>query len=93
MQNQISLNQVQFKNDKVRSHLKSYLDKVSSYNNFDSDMELIIWAHQPDNDFMALEAKEYMLGFSSYAYKPSSFMSSEVNRCDTDFNSLRRHLV
>jgi hypothetical protein len=92
MQNQISLKQVQFKNDKVLLNLKSYLAKISSYNNFDADMELIIWTHQPDNDFMALEAKEYMLGFSSYAYKPSSFMSSEVNRCDTNYNSLCSHL-
>lgn len=92
MQEIISLNMVHFKNDKVLHHLDNWLCKISAYNNFDTSMKFIIWTHQSDNDFMALEAKNYMLGFQSYDYKPSAFISSTVNRCDTDYISLRNYI-
>lgn len=64
---------ISFQKDSVKTHLQSFLKKISEYQNFNADMSLILYLRKSDNDFIAFEACEYTLGFISTAYKFSSF--------------------
>lgn len=50
---------VRFENPRVKEHLKSYLSKLSNYNNFDEYMKLIVYSRASDDDFVAFEAVSY----------------------------------
>lgn len=55
---------VTFSDEKNRSKLISYLDRVGSYTNFDKDMILRVFVDE-SNDFCAFEAVKYAMCFVS----------------------------
>ena len=83
---------VSFENPRVKEHLKSYLSKLSSYNNFDEYMKLIVYSRASDDDFVAFEAVSYMLGFHSSAYKLSSIFSSELHKTETTYREFAQYV-
>lgn len=64
----LKLSELTCKNTTVLSHLKTYLDRVSRYNNFNNNMALRVYVDSK-KDFTAFEAVEYMLGFTSSGHK------------------------
>lgn len=64
----LKLSELTCKNTTVLSHLKSYLERVSRYNNFNNNMALRVYVDSK-KDFTAFEAVEYMLGFTSSGHK------------------------
>lgn len=64
----LKLSELTCKNTTVLNHLKSYLDRVSLYNNFNNNMALRVYVDSK-KDFTAFEAVEYMLGFTSSGHK------------------------
>lgn len=83
---------VRFENPRVKEHLKIYLSKLSSYNNFDEYMKLIVYSRASDDDFVAFEAVSYMLGFQSSAYKLSSILSSELHKTETTYREFAQYV-
>lgn len=83
---------VRFENPRVKEHLKSYLSKLSSYNNFDEYMKLIVYSRASDDDFVAFEAVSYMLGFQSSAYKLSSILSLELHKTETTYREFVQYV-
>ena len=83
---------VRFENPRVKEYLKSYLSKLSSYNNFDEYMKLIVYSRASDDDFVAFEAVSYMLGFQSSAYKLSSILSSELHKTETTYREFAQYV-
>ena len=64
----IKLEEMTIKDEKVTGYLLAYLDRISRYEHFDSDMLLNVFVTS-DNDFTAFEAKDYRLQFTSSAHK------------------------
>lgn len=64
----LKLSELTCKNSTVLNHLKTYLDRVSRYNNFNNNMALRVYVDSK-KDFTAFEAVEYMLGFTSSGHK------------------------
>lgn len=64
----IDLNEMTIKDKKVQGYLLAYLERMSHYDHFDSDMLLNVFVTS-DNDFTAFEAKDYRLQFTSSAHK------------------------
>lgn len=64
----ISLSEMTINDKRVQGYLVVYLEKMSHYDHFDSDMLLQVYVTK-DNDFTAFEAKDYRLQFTSSAHK------------------------
>lgn len=71
----ISLSDMTIKDKKVQGYLLAYLDKMSRFEHFDSQMLLQVFLTS-DNDFSAFEAKDYRLQFTSSAHKLSETIKS-----------------
>lgn len=84
----IRLSDVRFRSCKVQRELRSYLVKIRDYRNFSPDMKFIIWTRHPDNDFIAMEAKDTLLSYHSKCYRPSFFLNYDVNMCLADYQQL-----
>ena len=84
----VRLSDVIFKNSKVRRELGSYLFRLQDYRQFKPDMKFIIWTRSSDNDFVAMEAKDTLLCYHSKSYRPSFFLSHDVNMCLCSYKQL-----
>ena len=71
---------INFQKDTVKNHLKQYLERISTFENFEPDMELILYLRKSDDDFIAFEAVNYRVGFFCTLYKVSDiFIYQQVN--------------
>lgn len=61
-------NKVTFSDEKNRSKLMLFLDRVGGYTNFDKDMKLRVFVDD-NNDFCAFEAVDYQMSFVSTNHK------------------------
>ena len=82
----LTLSEMTIRNEKVLSHLRTYLYKISSYSNFDEAMKLRIFVDS-EGDFTAFEAVEYMLGFTSSAHKLSDTIRSRYTPLESDYRA------
>ena len=65
---------VTFEDEKNRSKLISFLDRVGSYTGYDKDMLLRVFV-STDNDFCAMEAIDYNLTFVNTSHKLIDFLT------------------
>ena len=84
----VRLSDVRFKSSKVQRELRAYLNKLPEYRNFSPDMIFLVWVRHPDNDFIALEAKDTLLSFHSKSYRPSFFLNYDVNMAVANYQQL-----
>lgn len=82
----LTLNEMTIRNEKVLSHLRTYLYKLSGYGNFDDTMKIRVFVDS-EGDFTAFEAVEYMLGFTSSGHKLSETIKSKYAPIDTDYRT------
>lgn len=73
--NFIQRNKVTFSDEKNRSKLITFLDRVGSYSNYDKAMQLRVFIDE-NSDFCAFEAIDYQLCFVSTNHKLIDMMSS-----------------
>lgn len=66
--NPIQRNKITFSDEKNRSKLMTFLDRVGSYSNYDKEMELRVFVDSK-SDFCAFEALKYQLCFVSTNHK------------------------
>ena len=85
----IRISDMTVKSDKVLSHLRYYLDKLSGYNGFNENMKLSVFV-SPDNDFMLFQAEDYRIGFLSTEHKMKEY--DPENMISTNFRSLYAHI-
>lgn len=64
----ITINEMTINNEIVKGKLVEYLDKIKTYQNFDSNMMLRVFVNN-DLDFTAFEAVDYRIQFTSHAHK------------------------
>lgn len=64
----VSNEKITFKDEKNRSKLIKFLDRIGTYTGYDKDMNLRVFV-DGDNDFCAFEAVDYRLSFLSTAHK------------------------
>lgn len=72
--NSIGNRKVTFTDEKNRSKLISFLDRVGQYNGYDKDMKIRVFTDM-ENDFCAFEAIDYRLSFLSTAHKLDDMMN------------------
>lgn len=85
----IKLSEMTVNSEKVLSHLRFYLDKISAYQGFDQNMKLVIYV-TPEKDFMLFEAVTYRIGFLSTEHKMNLYRPE--NTIETNFRSLYAHV-
>lgn len=85
----IDFNEITIKNIKVAENLKTYLFKISNYQNFDPQMKLRIFVDK-DKDFTAFESVDYNLQFTSSAHKISETIFSPYPQIETTFYNLNK---
>lgn len=66
---------ISFSDEKNRSKLITFLDRVGSYSNYDKDMALRVFVDD-EGDFCAFEAVKYQLAFVSTNHKLVDVVSS-----------------
>lgn len=71
----MNISQMTILSDKVAYCLKTYLDKVATYKGFRDDMPVRVYV-APDGDFLAFEAVDYNLSFTSNSHKLYELKSS-----------------
>ena len=89
--NESETRNVTFNDEKNRSKLISFLDRVGQYNGYDKDMKIRIFTDM-DNDFCAFEAIEYRLSFLSTAHKLDEMMN-ECRMTECTIGQLRSMLA
>lgn len=90
--NRIPLNSLVVSSDVVKTRLKGYIDKISTYRNFNSKMFLYVYSYGDKNDFVAFESKDYNISFLSSDYKPSYFFLPQLHRTDTNYLDFKSFL-
>lgn len=59
---------VTFRDEKNRSKLINYLDRVGQYQGFDKQMDVMVYV-SPDGDFVAFESVKYRIAFINTSHK------------------------
>lgn len=89
--NSIGNRKVTFNDEKNRSKLIGFLDRVGQYSGYDKDMKIRIFTDM-ENDFCAFEAVEYRLSFLSTAHKLDDMMN-ECRMTESTIGQLRSMLA
>lgn len=72
----------------VRFHLKNYLDKMQSFNEFSPDMNVRVFVDS-QGDFTAFESVDYMIGFTSVAHPLADTIYSRYASVTCEYSELR----
>lgn len=79
---------VKFTDERNRSKLISFLDRVGSYTGYDKDMKIRIFVAS-DGDFCAFEAIDYNITFINTTHKLIDFLSDCRVMDDVSISQLR----
>lgn len=85
--NEIGNRLITFNDERNRSKLITYLDRIGTYNGFDKEMKVRIFT-DIDNDFCAFEAVDYRISFMSTNHKIID-MLNECRVVEADISQLR----
>lgn len=87
----ITIEQVTVNDKKVLSKLKTYLDNIQDYNNFDPFAYVQVFVNK-DRDFTAFESIPYRLQFTSTAHKLIETIKSPYVIDPIPFMDFNRHI-
>ena len=80
------INNLTIHNDSVRSYIKTYMNRISSYPNFDSDMLLRVFVDD-SGDFCAFESVDYNINFVSQKHKIGEMLHSRFAPCIVKYST------
>lgn len=70
-----NITDIRIQNDKTKDYLRRYLLRVSAYENFDQEQEVLVFA-DAGRDFIGFESIRYRLSFISNDHRISTIMST-----------------